>query len=323
MVTGATGFVGGVLCRRLRESDVMLRALVRNAVSGNNPWDNTIRADISAESWRVNPCLDIDTVFHLAGKSHALTELTQKKDEYRQVNTEGTRKLLEAAQKAGVKRFVYFSSVKAAGEGNGQLQDESCCTAPDTIYGQSKLEAEKLVLGGGYVQHPVVIRPVMIYGPTRKGNLPRMIMAVDKGIFPPLPEVGNKRSMVHVNDVVQAAILASEKSEARGQTYIVTDGEAYSTRQIYSWICKATGKSEPGIAVPLALVRLLAVTGDMIGKARGKRFLFDSDAMEKLVGSAWYSSEKIQSDLDYSPVQNLRAAIPEIVRFLDLGLTGE
>jgi len=323
LVSGASGFVGTVLCQRLSSLGCVVRALVRRQIPGDYPWGESVSGDLSSGPWKPNLFANIDTVFHLAGKAHALAEVSQEEEEYRRINTEGTRKLLQASQEAGVKRFVFFSSVKATGEGGGVLQDEASRLLPETTYGQSKMEAEKLVIKGGYVPHSVVIRPSMIYGPTQKGNLPRMIGAVRKGFFPPLPEVHNKRSMIHVNDVVEAAILAATMQEAAGQTYIVTDGQIYSTRQIYRWICETIGKPEPRVTTPLTLMRLLAITGDMIGKARGKRFLFDSDALEKLIGSAWYSTEKIQNELGYSPKHNLRTTLPGIVRFLDRELARE
>jgi nucleoside-diphosphate-sugar epimerase len=173
------------------------------------------------------------------------------------------------------------------------------------------------VLHGGYVPHPVVIRPSMVYGNTEKGNLPRMIQAIRRGVFPPLPETHNRRSMVHVDDVVQAAILAAEKPEAAGQIYIVTDGQAYSTRQIYDWIRSVLGKSQLNAAIPMGLLTVLAKLGDCIGGVLGRRFPFDKDALDKLTGSAWYSSAKIQRELGFSPQHTLQSSLPDIVRYLN------
>jgi len=258
----------------------------------------------------------VDIIFHLAGKAHALSETRQDEDEYFRINVEGTRRLLEAAKAAGVRRFVFFSSVKAMGEGDDECQDELAVCHPEIPYGKSKLEAERLVLEGGYVPEPVVLRLSMVYGPTGKGNLPRMIESVRKGRFPPLPETGNKRSMVHVDDVVQAAILAAEKVEAAGQTYIVTDGIPYSTRQIYEWICHALEKPVPSWYVPIGMLKTLARVGDGIGAFQGRRFMFDSDALDKLLGSAYYSSGKIKRELGYKPVCDLRSTLSEMVHRL-------
>jgi len=257
----------------------------------------------------------IDTVFHLAGKAHALTENRQDVDEYFQINTGATERLLQACRAQGVKRFIYFSSVKAVGSIDG-VMDESVIVETDSPYGRSKFSSEKLVLEGGFVPHPVVIRPSMVYGNTEKGNLPRMIQAIAAGRFPPLPDNGNRRSMVHVDDVVQAAILAAERPEAAGQAYIVTDGVPYSTHQIQDWICEALGRKVPSWSVPMSALKLLGYLGDVIGRTRGRRFMFDSDALESLLGSASYSSKKIEAELGFRPSRNLQDALPEIIEFL-------
>ena len=156
----------------------------------------------------------------------------------------------------------------------------------------------------------------MVYGPSTKGNLPRMIEAVKKGHFPPIPEFGNKRSMVHVEDVVQAAILAAEKPEAIGQTYLVTDGQPYSTRELYEWICQALDKPIPGWRIPEMVFRGLAKMGDVIGGVRGRRFMFDSDTLEKLAGSACYSSQKIEQELGFRAHHHLRESLQNIIQRL-------
>lgn len=156
----------------------------------------------------------------------------------------------------------------------------------------------------------------MVYGNTEKGNLPQMIKAVAKGVFPPLPEMHNRRSMVHVDDVVAAALLAAKNPKAAGQIYIVTDGQAYSTRQIYDWIREALGKQPVTWSVPQAVLTLAAQGGDVISRLRNRRFPLDSDSLEKLLGSAWYSSAKIERELGFRPRHTLKDALPEIVRFL-------
>jgi len=186
LVTGATGFIGRRLCAVLKQHGSHVRALGRGERDGL--WNRFIRADL-AQGVPADALHDVDTVFHLAGKAHALSETSQDEAEYFRINTEGTRRLLEVAGEAGVRRFVFFSSVKAMGEGGDACLDESAACCPETPYGKSKLAAEHLVLNGGYVPEPVVLRLSMVYGPTRKGNLPRMIEAVARGRFLPLPEI--------------------------------------------------------------------------------------------------------------------------------------
>jgi nucleoside-diphosphate-sugar epimerase len=140
-----------------------------------------------------------------------------------------------------------------------------------------------------------------------------MIQAVARGRFPPLPETDNRRSMVDVRDVVQAALLAAGNPAAAGKTYIVTDSQAYSTRQIYEWICATLARPVPRWTVPLAWMHAAASAGDAIGKFTGRRFFLDTGSLDKLIGSAWYSSEKISRELGYRPVYSLKDALPRMV----------
>lgn len=315
LVTGAGGFVGRHLCEALGQWDCALRTLYHH--ESDNQAERFVM-DLQNDVLPKGLLDGVDTIFHLAGKAHSVAESEDEVAEYRQINTEGTRRLLEAAQQTGVQRFIFFSSVKAVGECQQQPMDETCNAPADTPYGQSKYAAEQLVLHGGYVPYPIVIRPSMVYGNTHKGNLPRMIRAVRRGIFPPLPEMNNRRSMVHVQDVVQAALLATQHDKAAGQIYIITDGNAYSTRQIYDWIRKALGKAPLKCQIPLNFLISLAKAGDVIGRMMGKRFPFDSVSLNKLTGSACYSSAKIERELGFQATHNLQSSLPDIVRFLNL-----
>jgi len=314
VVTGATGFIGQHLVERLVAAGVEVVALVRAQKAGL--WEHTLLWDTSMVAPDLSEFGEVDAIFHLAGKAHALSSGWQDEQEYFPVNIAGTRCLLEAAREARVQRFVFFSSVKATGEPVDRIVDETDQSLPESMYGRSKRMAEQLVLEGDYVPEPVILRLSMVYGPTQMGNLARMIEALRKGRFPPLPETDNKRSMVHVDDVVQAAILAAEKMEAVGQTYIVSDGIPYSTCQIYAWICEALEKPVPSWHVPIGVLKTLAKVGDGIGVLRGRRLMFDSDALDKLLGSAYYDSGKIERELGYKSSRNLQSALTEIVEYL-------
>lgn len=319
VLSGASGFIGANLCASLQQAGYQVRQLNHRQLNHRqlNEDKRTYVMDLAYDPCPSGLLQDVHAVFHLAGKAHALAENQQDEAEYYEINTEGTRKLLEAAKQSGVRGFVYFSSVKAVGD-DAQPMDESVRTPADTPYGRSKYAAEQLVLHGGYVPHPVVIRPSMVYGNTEKGNLPRMIRAISRGVFPPLPETNNRRSMVHVEDVVQAALLAAEMPQAAGQIYIVTDDNAFSTRQIYDWIRAALGKSPQNWQIPMNLLTVLAKSGDTIGHLIGRRFPFDSDALDKLTGSAWYSSAKIRRELGFRPRHSLQTSLADIVHFLNI-----
>jgi nucleoside-diphosphate-sugar epimerase len=315
LVTGGTGFIGRHLVNVLRQQGADVTVLSRHNPATGAQGFRLITGDLARPDTLEGICLGRDIVFHLGGYVHDRDGLDGKNEEInRQVTVAGTRALVEQALQAGASRFVFFSSVKAMGEGGETCADESAACQPTTEYGRAKREAEKIVLDAARRGLPVVVlRMPMVYGPGAKGNLPRMIQAVARGRFPPLPETGNKRSLVDVRDVVQAALLAAVNSLASGKVYIVTDGLAYSTRQIYEWICAALPRPVPRWTIPVSWLRLAAFAGDVIGRLRRRRFTLDSAALEKLLGSAWYSSEKITRELNYRPAHTLKDSLPEMV----------
>ncbi len=273
-----------------------------------------VYGDLSRPDTLGGACTGVETLFHLGGYAHADDDAATAASLHWQVTVEGTRALLAEAARASVRRLVYLGSVKAMGEGGPACLDERGEMRPVTAYGRAKLEAERLVAEAGRQGMSVcVLRLPLVYGRGSKGNLPRMIAAIDQGRFPPLPEVHNRRSMVHVDDVVRALLLAARRPEASGQTYIVTDDQTYSTRQIYELICRALGKRTPRWTFPLGTLQWAAKGGDLIGRVRKRPFFFDSATLEKLTGSAWYSSRKIARELSYRPACTLQSALPGMV----------
>jgi nucleoside-diphosphate-sugar epimerase len=268
-------------------------------------------------------CAGVDTVFHLGGYAHAWTENNSSRNKnasaarfasnHLTINYLGTQHFLKEAVRAKVKRFIYFSSVKAVADCE-HCVDEQWAEPPDSPYGIAKREAEKLVLYTGMQtgMHVSILRPALVYGPELKGNLAAMLRAIDKGLFIPLPETHNRRSMVSVADICSAALLAADNPHANGKIYFVTDGVYYSTRQLYVLMCDALGKRLPKWHVPLIIFKLLAQIGNSAGKIIGRRLPFNSETMVKLFGSAEYNSQQIQNDLGYKPSCDLKKMLPEI-----------
>lgn len=318
LVAGATGFIGHNLVNALRARNSPICVLARDLSKISSLWpqgDVTGRSgDIAEAETLKDVCAGVHTVFHLVSYAEEV-QLDETEDPHWRVTVEGTRHFLEAAARSGVKRFIYVSSVKAMGEGGEFCLDESSPAAPISSYGRAKLEAEGLVLETGrkHSMHVCNLRLPLVYGRDNRGSVWRMIAAIDRGRFPPLPETGNRRSMVHVDNVIQALRLAAENSAAHGQTYIVTDGQIYSTHQIYVGICNALGRPAPRWTIPLGLLRAMARMGDVIGKIRGRGFIFDSGVLDKLTGSACYSCEKIKTELGYRPTRFLEDGLREMV----------
>src|SRR3989344_4915890 len=235
LVTGGTGFIGRHLVSALLKQDANVTVLSRHVPPAGGQGYKVIVGDLTRPASIAGICQGMDIVFHLGGYAHAVDQSDGKSEKTNwQVTVEGTKALVEQSLKAGVSQFVFFSSVKAMGEGGETCLDETAECQPVTSYGKAKREAEKLVLEAArHGSSSTVLRLPMVYGSGCKGNLPRMIHAVAHGRFPPLPEPGNKRSRVDVRDVVEAAWLAATTPVDADKKYIVKDGQVYSTRQIY------------------------------------------------------------------------------------------
>jgi UDP-glucose 4-epimerase len=171
---------------------------------------------------------------------------------------------------------------------------------PKTPYGRCKLEAEGIVLESS-IPHVVVLRPVMVYGFGHKGNLIRMAEAISKGRFPPISENNNRRSMVHVNDLVEACVQAIiSRVNSNRKTYIIANGKALSTRELYDELRNEMGMRPINWSVPRWVLFFGAKIGDLIGKISGRRMPLDSDIIDKLLGNAWYTGRKGEDELGIS-----------------------
>jgi UDP-glucose 4-epimerase len=308
VVTGASGFIGRSLCHAITARGGEVTGITRGSRSAGALCDNWLAVDLA----RTTPVLPrgVDTVFHLAGKAHAISEMRADNVEYDRVNLGGTRRVLEAAAAAGARAFVFFSSVKVFGD-HQQRADralvEDDTPEPDTPYGRSKLAAERLVLEASRIAHRVVIRPALVYGPGVKGNLARMHDAVLRGQFPPIRESDNRRSLVHVDDLVSAALLAATAPVVGGRVYHAADGEAYSTRRLYLAMCSAAGRGPARWTMPAFALRALAIAGDAAGAMRGRRAPFDSAALRRLGESAWFGADRARGELGWKPLNTVES----------------
>jgi nucleoside-diphosphate-sugar epimerase len=256
----------------------------------------------------------VEGVFHLAGIAHLPETAAGDEALYQRVNVAGTQSLLDAAQGAAVPRFIYFSSVKAAGQPGDDCVDEHWDPRPDDAYGLSKREAEKRVhQASGYGIQTSILRPTLVYGAEVKGNLKRMMDAVAVGRFPPLPEVHNRRSMVSVRDLSEAAWLAMTNDRANGRTYIVADGIDYSTRALYVAMCNALGRRPPSWCLPLWVFVVGAQAGDWLARLSGSSLPVSSAALERLCGSACYRADRIRRELGWASRDDFYGVVGQMV----------
>lgn len=253
LIVGATGFIGHHL---LQLGD---RALVRQPAS----LPNEVIGDLLDPTSLATACKGVGAVFHCAGYAHAFSSFDP--DNNWRINFEGTRNLVNAAGMSGVRHFVFLSSVKAMAEPGDTCVDEDWPGEAESLYGKVKRAAEEAVLEAGsrYGMHVVNLRLAMVYGRGGQGNLERMAQGIKAGWFPPLPETGNRRSLVHVDDVIRAIRLVSERPEANGHTYIIADQQPYSGQQIYELLRQSLNMKPAVWHIPARVLRVAGQMGDM------------------------------------------------------------
>ena len=313
LITGSTGFVGRKVVAALTRRGDQCRSLVR--CDGGGP--GTARADLADVPALESACAGIDCVIHCAGYAHAFS--ARSSDEARQhwqVNFEGTRNLVEAAGRAGVRRFVFLSSVKAMAEPGEAYANEDFPGEPESEYGLSKRAAEAIVVDAArtYGMHVVNLRLSMVYGAGGRGNLERMGRLVRQGFFPPLPETGNRRSLVHVDDVVAAILVVAGDGRAAGKTYIVCGPETPSGRQLFDALREVSGMKPCAWSISESLLRRLAWAGDGLGKILGRRLPLNGEVLRRLLGSACYDASRIQMEIGWTPVVHLKDGLREMLR---------
>jgi nucleoside-diphosphate-sugar epimerase len=303
VVTGSSGFIGSHLAPVLAAAGHLVTGITEPGSGISGASAGSVSGDIVSGEGISAAMEGTDGVIHLAARNHVLKE-TEKDplSAYRRVNVDGTRNVIRAAVRAGVRWFIHFSSVKAMGEGGDAIFDENSPCKPSTPYGISKLESEEVVRRVAEESgiRAVIFRLPMVYGSGNLGNLPRMIRWADKGLPFPLFHPENLRSMVYVENVVHAVPLAIQKAPQGVSTYILKDVEDYSTRRLYAAVCRELGKTPRFLPVPAWMVHL--------GGA-----LFED--IRKVTGSFRVGSEKIRKELGYFPPFSLEQGIARTVQW--------
>lgn len=317
LVTGATGFIGRYLIKILLLHHVKITVLVRDRYRCPKSWENKIKiveGNLLDEVALQNACQSIDIVFHLAGIADSSNSHSMKENTHRfRVNVVGTSLLVNVAGNNNIKKFVFFSSVKAMGSSANHCVDEKWKESPDTQYGIDKLKAEKYLNENKklFKEGIVILRPSVVYGPGAKNNLANMIVWVKKGFFPPIQSVDNKKTMVHIDDLINLTLLASVNDKIKNETYVVTDGRYYSTREIYELVKSTQGKKIPSWNIPYSLVLLVGRVGDVLERLFKVRFPLNTEKLNKLFSWDCYDSSKIFHDLGFVPNYNLQKWLEE------------
>jgi len=299
LVTGATGFVGMALMKVIVNKADHVEVLLRNQSKGLNKSIKQQYCNLEdSGSLSLVDFSSIDCVIHLAARAHVIRDSSLNPlSVYRAINRDGTLLLAKLAAKAGVKRFIYLSSIKVNGEltSLGQPHVENDCCNVNDPYGLSKYEAEidLLKLASDSGMEVVIIRPPLVYGPGVKANFASMVRWVRKGIPLPFGMVGNKRSLIAVDNLVDFILLCADSSrspKAANQVFLVSDCEDVSTATLLRKVARAYGAKSSLLPVPVSLMRLAA------------KLFRKSDMADRLFENLQVDSSKARDLLGWKPI---------------------
>lgn len=309
LVTGANGVVGRALCDVLAKAGIVVCAAVRS--KGNESIANVSIVgvgDIDGETNWNNALSGVDVVLHLAAMSEDPKKSIDANIEatFRKVNVEGTRHLARMAQAAGVRRFVYVSSIGVNGKNSGALGfDESSRPSPEGIYALSKFEAEQelAVIASEGVMEIVVIRSPLVYGAGISNNLLRLMRAIDQRLPLPLGAVKNERSLIYIGNLVDALAVCASHPNAAGKTYLVSDDETVSTPQLVKKMAVLMHRPNLLLPLPYGVLRFL---GRVCGKI---------DEIESMMATRKINNSRIKKELGWHPPYSLDSGLSFMVRW--------
>jgi nucleoside-diphosphate-sugar epimerase len=306
LVTGATGFVGS---RLLASKDalahhIQFRAVTRSSLEESfSNIEQFLVSDITEKTDWTNALLGVDTVVHLAARVHVMDDKSSNPlEEYRKANVINTLNLAKQAAAAGVKRFIFLSSIKVNGEKTniGKPFTEESIADPLDPYGISKLEAEegiREICKATDMQY-VFIRPPLIYGPGVKANYQKLMSLVQRRLPLPLGSIVNKRSMLALDNLIDFILLVARHPKASNQLFLLADEKSLSTPQLIDRMSRCMGYSSSLlIPVPAQVLRLV---GSCLGQ---------SAAIERLTESLEVSALKAHQLLAWNPLLDVEQAI--------------
>lgn len=310
LVTGASGFVGRRLCRRLLEGGWSVVAAVRRAADFSEfdglRFTMLSIGEIGSDTVWGNVLEGVDCVFHLAAISTASGSEVEQLLRMRNVNALGAKGLARAAVESGVRRFVYLSTIKVNGESTpiDQPFTEAHIPSPTTPYGITKWEAEQTIwyeLNASGRTQGVVIRPPLVYGENASGNFRLLSKLVGGGVPLPLSDTDNLRSLIYIDNLIGALMLCVDHENATGKTYLISDGTDVSTSEWVGLMAEGMGKAPRFFYFPVGIIRALSGLS-------GRREMFD-----RLFGSLRINDKKIRLDLGWTPKFSTREGIARSV----------
>lgn len=305
LITGASGFVGRALCNTLRQPGLAAHSVVPAVRVAHGLLGEKVIGEINGSTdWRA-ALTGMDAVVHLAARVHVMRDAAADPlAAYRAVNVEGTLHLARQAA-AGVRRFVFVSSIKVNGEERATAYTEADTPAPEDAYALSKWEAEQGLrqIAAATGLEVVILRPPLVYGPGVGANFLALLRAVARGMPLPLGAINNQRSLIYVGNLADAIVRCLEHPAAAGKTFMVSDGEDVSTSGLVRRMARALDRPARLLPVPPSLLR---VAVGMAGK---------SALAIRLMDALTVDSTAIRRDLGWSPPFTLDDGLRETAQW--------
>ncbi len=307
-VTGATGFIGSAVINSLLRLGVSVTVMVRK-LSSSFPEEvaqiEGALSDALAREIKIG-LHGVDVVIHTAARVHIMDEDTNDPlAEFRKVNTAGTMTLAKQAADAGVKRFIFLSSIKVNGEYNrlGQPFREDDDFKPTDPYGLSKYEAEQglLALAQETGMEVVIIRPPLVYGVGVKANFLSMMKWIKRGVPLPLGAIYNARSLIALDNLTHFIVHCLKHPKAKNEIFLVSDGDDVSTTELLYKVAKAFNKKVCLIPIPVWLMTFFA------------KFINKGDVASRLFSSLQVDNSKSRDLLRWKPVTSMDKQLKKIV----------
>jgi nucleoside-diphosphate-sugar epimerase len=314
LVTGASGFIGRrlvlELARRGHETACLVRPTSKTAPLRDLPVEFVL-GDLGDAASLVHAVEGRDHIFHLAGVIQAVDGPA-----FEAANAQGTRNLVDACLQGGggVRRFVFVSSIAAAGpspEGKALTEDDE--PRPVSAYGRSKLAAERIVLAAKDKLPVTIVRPPNVLGPGSR-EIERAIGLLRKRLLPALGDGRPRTSLVDVDDLVGALLLAAEDPRSAGRTYFVTDGRAYAWPEITAAVAGELGVKRFTVKVPFAVQMLAARLAETAARLGRKPPLLTREIIRAARDYFWiYDGSKIERELGFRPRYDMRESVRRAV----------
>lgn len=319
LVTGATGAIGPRVVEQLLAEGYRVRTLSLDS-SRYAPTFTYVEerlGDITDPATVTSAMSGVETVIHLAALLHIINPPPELREKYQRINVEGTAGVVTAAQRAGVIRIVFFSTIAVYGYTTGEFLTEETTPHPDNYYAETKLAAERIILAA---QCPdgkplgTVLRLGAVYGAGIKGNYRRLLQSLARGRFVPIGNGKNRRTLIYDRDVALAAVMAARHPDAAGHIYNVSDGQFHPMNEIIAAMCAALSRKPPSLSLPIGPTRFVAGILEDGARLAGFKSPVVRATIDKYTEDVAVDTRRIQAQIGFVPRYDLATGWHETVK---------